>query len=162
VTLEKVTAPNLLADASQDDIKVSMPSLTDEAPVAAEKTTAEAPLLTKITTPEAVEEPLDFDIESTTDLYALDKRYGKKDTNTQENTEPEWQVFWAPFQTEIAAKGFAKRIAKSSGVAVQVIKQDTLKYVVAFPYTNASERKTRARAIEQAFGMKIVGQGDWS
>lgn len=116
------------------------------------------PPVTASKTPDKIE---NFEIESTSDLYDVDQRYGAKDYLTQEHHEPEWQVFWAPFQTETAAKGFAARIAKNSGVAIQVIRQDKLKYVVAFPYTSKEERLERAKAIEKAFGMKII-QDDWS
>jgi len=103
----------------------------------------------------------EFALDTVSGSYEADQLFSNV---TEDDTyqDAQWQVFWSPFQSEIAAKGFAAQIAKISGVAVQVIKQGHLKYMVAYPYTTPEERTSRAEAIEKAFGMRIRNQGDWS
>jgi len=102
-----------------------------------------------------------FELESVSGAYEADQLFAIVD-DEETFLSTQWQVFWSPFQSEIAAKGFAAQIAKISGVAIQVIKQNTLQYMVAYPYTTPEERIRHAETIEKAFGMSIRNQGDWS
>ena len=64
-------------------------------------------------------------------------------------------LFWSPFRSEWAAQGFAKRLAASTEVPVEVVNAGSGNYRVAFDYLDESERLEHIERIETITGLKL-------
>ncbi len=69
--------------------------------------------------------------------------------------EPEWQAFWNPFRSEIAARGFVRRLESVTGLDYRVVKVKHGVYQVAFSYSNDTERNTKLSQIAAATGLDV-------
>lgn len=64
-------------------------------------------------------------------------------------------LFWSPFRSEWAARGFAGRLTASTQVPVQVVNVGPGQYRVAFSYRDETERLARIAHIETVTGLKL-------
>jgi hypothetical protein len=68
---------------------------------------------------------------------------------------PEWQAFWNPFRSQIAARGFVRRLESVTGLDYRVVKVRNGVYQVAFSYSDDAERTTRLSQIAAATGLDL-------
>lgn len=67
----------------------------------------------------------------------------------------EWHAIWAPFRTEIAARGFVSRLERVTGLDYRVAKLRTGAWQVAFAYRDATERDAGLQQISAATGLDL-------
>jgi len=72
-------------------------------------------------------------------------------------TEMQWNSFWNPFRSEIAAQGFVSRLEKVTGLDFRIVKVKIGVYEVAFAYDNDIERRTKLLQISSATGLDLPG-----
>ena len=70
--------------------------------------------------------------------------------------EPGWHVFWTPFRTEIAARGFVGRLESVTGLDYRVTKLRTGAWQVAFAYANAGDVDAGLEQIAAATGLDLA------
>ena len=75
--------------------------------------------------------------------------------NEDDIAEPEWHAFWNPFRSEIAARGFVRRLESVTGLDYRVVKVKQGVYQVAFSYSNDTERDTKLSQIAAATGLDV-------
>ena len=69
--------------------------------------------------------------------------------------DPEWQAFWNPFRSEIAARGFVRRLEDVTGLDYRVAKVKNGVYQVAFSYSDDAERSRKLSQISAATGLDL-------
>ncbi len=67
----------------------------------------------------------------------------------------EWQAFWNPFRSEIAANGFVTQLERVTGLDYRVVRIKPGHYEVAFAFLNDAERLTKLSLIETATGLEL-------
>lgn len=72
-----------------------------------------------------------------------------------ELSEPEWHAFWTPFRSEIAAKGFVRRLESVTGLDYRIVKVRNGVYQVTFSYLDDTERSTKLSQISAATGLDL-------
>ena len=72
-----------------------------------------------------------------------------------ELSEPEWHAFWTPFRSEIAAKGFVRRLESVTGLDYRIVKVKNGVYQVTFSYLDDTERNTKLAQISAATGLDL-------
>lgn len=70
-------------------------------------------------------------------------------------TEPQWQSFWNPFRSELAANGFVQRLERVTGLDYRVVRVNNGVYQVAFSYASDAERDTRLSQIAAVTGLDL-------
>jgi hypothetical protein len=73
--------------------------------------------------------------------------------------EPDWQSFWNPFRSEIAANGFVRRLENVTGLDYRVVKIKNGVYEVAFSYNDDDERSSKLTQIAAATGLDLSDTG---
>jgi hypothetical protein len=71
--------------------------------------------------------------------------------------DPEWHAFWTPFRTEIAARGFVRRLERVTGLDYQILKMNRGEYQVAFAYGSDDELDAKLSQIAAATGLDLSG-----
>ncbi len=66
-----------------------------------------------------------------------------------------WQVFWKPFQLRSSAQGFADKLSSMTAIDIQVRKQVSNGYQVAFPYKDEQDKRQKVQIIERETGMDL-------
>ncbi len=74
---------------------------------------------------------------------------------TQTAAETGWQPFWNPFRSEIAARGFVRRLENVTGLDYRVVRKKTGVYEVAFSYDDDDERRIKLSQIAAATGLDL-------
>jgi len=64
-------------------------------------------------------------------------------------------LFWSPFRSEWAARGFATRLTAATAVPVLVVEEGRGKYRVGFDYQDETERLARVAQIETITGLEL-------
>ena len=64
-------------------------------------------------------------------------------------------LFWSPFHSEWAARGFATRLTTATAVPVLVIEEGRGKYRVGFDYQDETQRLARVARIETITGLEL-------
>ena len=72
-----------------------------------------------------------------------------------ELSEPEWHAFWTPFRSEIAARGFVRRLESVTGLDYRIVKIKNGVYQVTFSYLDDTERNTKLSQISAATGLDL-------
>ena len=67
-----------------------------------------------------------------------------------------WHPFWQPFRSQIAANGFAARLAAITEIDYRVLRLKPGAYQVAFAYADDIERTTKLAQIESATGLRVA------
>ena len=67
----------------------------------------------------------------------------------------QWQSFWNPFRSEIAANGFVAQLERVTGLDYRVVRVKPGHYEVAFAYLNDAERRPKLSQIEAATGLEL-------
>lgn len=67
----------------------------------------------------------------------------------------EWHAIWAPFRTEIAARGFVSRLENVTGLDFRVAKLGKGAWQVAFAYRDETERDAGLEQIAAATGLDL-------
>lgn len=67
----------------------------------------------------------------------------------------QWQAFWNPFRSEIAANGFVAQLERVTGLDYRVVRIKPGRYEVAFAFLNDAERRTKLSQIEAATGLEL-------
>ncbi len=79
-------------------------------------------------------------------------------TDADTNAGPAvWHPVWAPFRSELSARGFMQRLERLTDLSYRVSKVGPGLYQVAFAHADAGERATGIAAIEQATGLDLGG-----
>lgn len=66
-----------------------------------------------------------------------------------------WQVFWKPFQLRSSAQGFADKLSSMTAIDIQVRKQVSNGYQVAFLYKDEQDKRQKVQIIEKETGMDL-------
>lgn len=64
-------------------------------------------------------------------------------------------LFWSPFRSEWAARGFATRLTSATAVPVAVIEEGRGTYRVGFDYRDEAQRRERVARIETITGLEL-------
>lgn len=72
-----------------------------------------------------------------------------------DDAELGWQPFWNPFRSEIAARGFVRRLENVTGLDYRVVKVKNGVYEVAFSYDDDDERQSKLSQIAAATGLDL-------
>jgi hypothetical protein len=64
-------------------------------------------------------------------------------------------LFWSPFRSEWAARGFATRLTSATAVPVAVIEEGRATYRVGFDYRDEAQRRERVARIETITGLEL-------
>ncbi len=67
----------------------------------------------------------------------------------------QWQAFWNPFRSEIAANGFVAQLERVTGLDYRVVRIKPGRYEVLFAYLSDAERRTKLSQIETATGLEL-------
>jgi len=80
------------------------------------------------------------------------------DTEPEEKplaNELEWQDFWNPFRSEIAARGFVSQLERVTGLDYRIVKVKAGEYQVGFAYHGDDERRLHLQQIADATGLDL-------
>ncbi len=69
--------------------------------------------------------------------------------------QPRSHLFWNPFRSEPAARGFADRLSTATDVAVVVTEEGPASYRVGFDYRSEAERRALIERIETITGLEL-------
>lgn len=69
--------------------------------------------------------------------------------------DSQWQSIWNPFRSQIAANGFAARLAAVTDIDYRVVRLKPGAYQVAFAYADDSERTAKLAQIAGATGLDL-------
>jgi hypothetical protein len=69
--------------------------------------------------------------------------------------EQRWHVFWSPFRSEIAARGFVARLESVTSVDYRIAKVKTGVYQVSFAYGSDAELDSNLSQIRAATGLDL-------
>lgn len=72
-----------------------------------------------------------------------------------ENSDQQWHIFWSPFSRSASAQGFAERISAETGLTINVVDENTGRFMVAFGYHDEADRQAALETIENKTGLKI-------
>jgi len=64
-------------------------------------------------------------------------------------------LFWSPFRSELAARGFADRLSSATDVAVLVVEAGPASYRVGFSHRDDAERRALIERIETVTGLEL-------
>jgi hypothetical protein len=64
-------------------------------------------------------------------------------------------LFWSPFRSEPAARGFADRLSSATDVAVLVVEAGPASYRVGFSHRDDAERRALIERIETVTGLEL-------
>lgn len=64
-------------------------------------------------------------------------------------------LFWSPFHSEWAARGFAARLTSATAVPVEVVEEGQGKYRVGFDYRDEAQRQERIARIQTITGLEL-------
>ncbi len=64
-------------------------------------------------------------------------------------------LFWAPFRSQVAARGFAARLSADTEVAVEVVTVGPGRYRVGFDYQDETERRALVNRIQVITGLEL-------
>ncbi|MGD2113259.1 MAG: hypothetical protein PVI50_07725 [Gammaproteobacteria bacterium] len=86
--------------------------------------------------------------------------FGRPSTATLPRDLPEHPVaarylFWSPFRSEWAARGFATRLTSATAVPVEVIEEGRGEYRVGFDYRDEAQRQERIARIQTITGLEL-------
>lgn len=70
-------------------------------------------------------------------------------------TERHWHEFWAPFRSEIAARGFVARLEEITGLDYRISKLEAGVYQVGFAYQSDSDKTAHLTQISAATGLDL-------
>ena len=77
---------------------------------------------------------------------------GSRPTSTE---PPRSHLFWDPFRSEPAARGFADRLSTATDVTVMVTEEGPANYRVGFSYRDDAERRALIERIETVTGLEL-------
>jgi hypothetical protein len=64
-------------------------------------------------------------------------------------------IFWSPFRSEWAARGFAGRLGSATQLTIDVVEMGPGRYRAAFDYRGENERVERIKRIESITGLQL-------
>ena len=70
-------------------------------------------------------------------------------------TERQWHAFWAPFRSELAARGFVARLEEITGLDYRINKLEAGVYQVGFAYQSDSDKTAHLTQISDATGLDL-------
>jgi hypothetical protein len=77
------------------------------------------------------------------------------DSGREDSGDAGTYLFWSPFRSEWAARGFAGRLTSATQVPVEVINAGPGEYRAAFSYRDETERLARIERIETITGLEL-------
>ena len=126
----------LLAPHVQDD--TGQPSLSALPPRVNQDTTVEAQAVA--TREESIDSP-------------APDRAGLDDTGNSDATRS--HIFWRPFRSEWAARGFAGRMSSATQITIEAVEVGSGSYRAAFDYQDENQRLERIERIESITGLQL-------
>lgn len=69
--------------------------------------------------------------------------------------EGRWHSLWSPFRSQIAAEGFAARLATITGIEYRVVQLNAGAYQVTFAYADDGDRAAKIAQIEGVTGLDL-------
>ncbi len=69
--------------------------------------------------------------------------------------QPRSHLFWTPFRSQLAARGFADRLSTATDVMVMVTEEGPASYRVGFNYRSDAERRALIERIETVTGLEL-------
>lgn len=71
------------------------------------------------------------------------------------SAEQQWQDFWNPFRSEIAARGFVSQLERVTGLDYRIVKVKAGEYQVGFAYQDDNDRQINIQQISAATGLEL-------
>ena len=75
--------------------------------------------------------------------------------NTGDSDATRSHIFWSPFRSEWAAKGFAGRMSSATQITIEVVEVGSGRYRAAFDYQDENQRLERIKHIESITGLQL-------
>jgi hypothetical protein len=64
-------------------------------------------------------------------------------------------IFWSPFRSEWAAKGFARRLTNATQIPIEIVEAGPGQYRVSFDYRDEAQRREHVERIESITGLQL-------
>lgn len=64
-------------------------------------------------------------------------------------------IFWSPFRSEWAAKGFARRLTNATQIPIEIVEAGSGQYRVSFDYVDETQRLEHVERIESITGLQL-------
>lgn len=64
-------------------------------------------------------------------------------------------IFWSPFRSEWAAKGFARRLTNATQIPIETVGAGSGQYRVSFDYLDETQRQEHVERIESITGLQL-------
>lgn len=64
-------------------------------------------------------------------------------------------IFWSPFRSEWAAKGFARRLTNATQIPIEIVEAGSGQYRVSFDYLDETQRREQIEHIESITGLQL-------
>ncbi len=104
------------------------------------------------------EGPAETGREDGTGILSLDSGFSAEGTAGQAPPGPRyWHTIWGTFGSEAAAQGFATRLAKVTGLSLEVMQEWHGQYMVAISYITEEDLGLALDIIRQKTGLKVAG-----
>ena len=64
-------------------------------------------------------------------------------------------IFWSPFRSEWAARGFARRLTNATQIPIEIVEAGSSQYRVSFDYQDEVQRQEHVERIESITGLQL-------
>ena len=64
-------------------------------------------------------------------------------------------IFWSPFRSEWAARGFARRLTNATQIPIEIVEAGSSQYRVSFDYRDEAQRQEHVERIESITGLQL-------
>jgi len=64
-------------------------------------------------------------------------------------------IFWSPFRSEWAARGFARRLTNATQIPIEIVEAGSGRYRVSFDYRDEAQRQEHVERIESITGLQL-------
>jgi len=85
----------------------------------------------------------------------IQQQVAADDSDREHSDDANTYLFWSPFRSAWAARGFAGHLSSATQVPVEVVHTGPGKYRVAFSYQDETQRLARIRHIETITGLEL-------
>ena len=75
--------------------------------------------------------------------------------DTDKHDSARTHIFWSPFRSEWAARGFARRLTNATQIPIEIVEAGSGQYRVSFDYQDEVQRQEHVERIESITGLQL-------
>jgi hypothetical protein len=75
--------------------------------------------------------------------------------DTDKHDTARTHIFWSPFRSEWAARGFARRLTNATQIPIEIVEAGSGQYRVSFDYRDEVQRQEHVERIESITGLQL-------